>query len=1081
MRRVVLGALLALVGSSAIAGETLLQAAAPAWVRPQAPLKVGAPAPDGPPVTYLRMDRQLNFGKDGDSLYQESAAQIRTTMGLTQMGTVSVSWDPSRDTATVHKVRILRDGEVIDVLARQAFTIIRREANITQIVDGRLTATLQPEDLRVGDVLEVAYTLTHLDPVLQGRTDFALDFGPMARPGVVTLRAAWPSAEPITWRAGTALGTPKVTRKGGVTEFSLELKDLEALKGPAGAPRRYWPTRELEFSEFASWADVAAGVAPAFEKASQLAPDSPLKAEVAKIRALSDDPKVRAAAALKLVQDQVRYLGLVLTDGGYIPVEADKTWARRFGECKAKTALLIALLRELGVEAEPALVNAFGGEGLDRELPRMSAFNHVLVRAVIDGKVYWMDGTRTGDGALDSLRVPTHAWALPIRRQDAELIPLVIPAPTQPDGEIALDIDATGGIDAAAPVKGEMIMRGDAALWPGLMMANMPAADRDKMLKSMWSMYPWIEVKTAEATRDAATGESRMSMTGTAKMRWYPAPDGTRWLLLPQAQVGLRTEFKREAGQDATAPFSVPHPSYRAQRFSIRLPHGGEGFVVPAPDVDKTVAGRAMMRRTKVEGERITIESSTRTVAAEFPAAEAAAAAETLTAMIDERVYVRSPRIYRATTGDLAAWAAETPKTAVEHIDRGRKFMQAGRNKEAMADFDKAVALDPKSSWAYASRGLAHIQMGEAERARPDLEQAQTLDPRNSAVQGGLAAIAMREGRYADAIAAYTRASDLAANNLFAIGGRAEAYRRLGDTEKALADLAEVLKMDPRLHQAHISRAEVYATRREYDKGLADLDAAAKLAPRDPYVLTFRGALLVRAGRRDEAEKAFEASLALEPTLTAYLTRAANRPKSDLAGRLADVAAAEKIDASHGDIPLVRARAYLGAGEPGKAIPSLTRAMKDQPKSMQLLATRAEAYAKSGQTALALKDYADLRARAVGVAEALNNLCWSQATMNVALEAALQDCEAALKVAPREPHIIDSKGFVLLRLGRLEEAVRTYDDALSVRGGHPESLYGRGLAKVRMGRETEGEADLTAARKLRADLDREFADYGVVK
>ena len=94
-------------------------------------------------------------------------------------------------------------------------------------------------------------------------------------------------------------------------------------------------------------------MAPYYDKAAVLAPSSPLKAEVATIRALSDDPRVQAAAALHLVQQKVRYL-YVRANDGFVPPSVDLTWLRRWGDCKAKTALLVALLRELGITADPA-------------------------------------------------------------------------------------------------------------------------------------------------------------------------------------------------------------------------------------------------------------------------------------------------------------------------------------------------------------------------------------------------------------------------------------------------------------------------------------------------------------------------------------------------------------------------------------------------------------------------------------------------------------------------------------------------------------------------------------------------------
>lgn len=1079
MVRLAFGFVVALAASPAMAADKLELGAPPPWVK-ASPYPAPAALPeDGGPIRILRLDQQLHFGPDGDSTYQERVAQVRTSLGLTTLGTISLSWNPGQETLTVHKVRLVREGQAIDVLAKQSFTVIRREAQLEQIVDGQLTATLQPEDLRVGDILEVAYTLTRKDPVMGGRTDVRMN-APGGQIENFSVRASWPSDEPITWRAGSGLPAPKVTKKGGMTELTLELKKLEPVKAPAGAPQRYWPTRELEFSEFRSWAEVAAQVAPLFDKASQLAPDSPLKAEAAKIAARTADPKARAGEALKLVQEQVRYLGLILQDGGYTPVHADETWRRRFGECKAKSVLLVALLRELGIKAEPALVNAYGAEGLDRQLPRMGAFNHVIVRAEIGGKVYWMDGTRTGDGAVDALDVPSHDFALPIRPDGAQLVALVQTLRDKPDTEVALDIDASGGIEAPAPVKGTLVMRGDRALWPGLMSANMPAEQREKTLKAMWSRYNWLEVKSVKASRDPQTGESRVAMEGTAKLNWARAPNGTRALYVPDATAGGRTEFKREPGPGADAPFAVqPYPFHAAYRLNLKLPRRGEGFVQPAPDIDTTVAGRRFVRRTTHKDGVLAIAYSYQTLAPEFPASEAKAAGETLARLGEQRVMVQAPRYYRATDADVAAWLKEEPKTAADFISRGSRLMSAGKQAEGLADFEKAIALDENSSMAYASRGLARIDKGDFAGGKADLDNAAGLDPRNAAVQGGLGVLALRDGRYEDAVRHFTRSADLAPNNVQALGQRAQAHLALGDTDAALADFDEILKIDPHLHAARLGRANVWSTRGERDRALAEIDKALADEPETSELHLYRAGFLATMGRTAEAEAGFAKAIALRPSPEAYLTRARYRPATDKAGRLADVAAAEKLEPDNPAIPRVRADVLADAGDFAGALAALNRALKAKPDDTDMLEQRARIHARAGKTELALKDFAAVRAKAGANPQALNSLCWSQATSGVALEAALADCEKALAAVPKAAHIIDSKAFVLMRLGRLKEALATYDAALSMRPQHPESLYGRGLTKLRLGLDKEAQTDLAAARTAAPRVVDEFAGYGL--
>ena len=79
------------------------------------------------------------------------------------------------------------------------------------------------------------------------------------------------------------------------------------------------------------------------------------------------------------MQEKVRYVFLAMNGGGYRPAPAEVTWQRRFGDCKGKTVLLLALLHELGIEAVPVLVSTDEGDGLDGRLPAAGWFDHAIV------------------------------------------------------------------------------------------------------------------------------------------------------------------------------------------------------------------------------------------------------------------------------------------------------------------------------------------------------------------------------------------------------------------------------------------------------------------------------------------------------------------------------------------------------------------------------------------------------------------------------------------------------------------------------------------------------------------------------
>ena len=78
---------------------------------------------------------------------------------------------------------------------------------------------------------------------------------------------------------------------------------------------------------------------------------------------MSDEARVRAV--YNFVVANTRYVGLEFGIHGYKPYKVTQVLARRFGDCKDKASLLLALLREVGVEADLVLVRTRRGGRLD--------------------------------------------------------------------------------------------------------------------------------------------------------------------------------------------------------------------------------------------------------------------------------------------------------------------------------------------------------------------------------------------------------------------------------------------------------------------------------------------------------------------------------------------------------------------------------------------------------------------------------------------------------------------------------------------------------------------------------------------
>jgi tetratricopeptide (TPR) repeat protein len=82
---------------------------------------------------------------------------------------------------------------------------------------------------------------------------------------------------------------------------------------------------------------------------------------------------------------------------------------------------------------------------------------------------------------------------------------------------------------------------------------------------------------------------------------------------------------------------------------------------------------------------------------------------------------------------------------------------------------------------------------------------------------------------------------------------------------------------------------------------------------------------------------------------------------------------------------------------------------------------------------------------------------------------------------PDDANNIDSRGFVYLRLNRLDEAIADYDAAIRLDAKQVGSLCGRGLARHKNGDQAGGDADIASAAAINASIASEYAKYGMVK
>lgn len=193
---------------------------------------------------------------------------------------------------------------------------------------------------------------------------------------------------------------PQVEVRRGRRVLSWSINSLPAQPAEPLGPATYAQIPAIHFSagefrlgrwtgSFSSWQDFGSWYHGLWSGHGDLPTDA--REEVQRLVADVDDPRERARVIYQLLQRRTRYVSVQLGIGGWQPFDAAYVHTRRYGDCKALTNYLQALLREVGIDSYPALIGA-GRPDINPAFPR-NGFNHVVLYVPFDGEPLWLEAT----------------------------------------------------------------------------------------------------------------------------------------------------------------------------------------------------------------------------------------------------------------------------------------------------------------------------------------------------------------------------------------------------------------------------------------------------------------------------------------------------------------------------------------------------------------------------------------------------------------------------------------------------------------------------------------------------------------
>ncbi len=522
-------------------------------------------------VVYLLVDQQENIAEK--TTYYHYARKVVSPTGLQSESQLVFVFDPSFQRLVFHYIRIWRGGKVIDKLNPKRIQVIQRETSLEyNLYDGRLSALLVLDDLRIEDIIEYACSFRGENPVFNGHyaSSFQLQWRvPLER---LKYRLIVPNAKHVYIKSHNSDFTPTETHEDDKIAYLWDRSKINALIPDDEIPPWYNPFPWVQVTDFNSWQEVAKWAGGVFETSSQVSPT--LQRKIDEIKRHSSSPDERVMEALRFIQDEIRYFGIELGTSSHKPTPPSKILAQRFGDCKDKSLLLCTMLQKMDIEAVPVLVNTYLRRTVEDLLPSAVAFDHVVVQVRLPQGSRFFDPTISNQGGdFEANSFPDYGKVLIVDKHIEQLVPVERPGVQSPSIEVA-DYFAIPSFTDDVELTVISTYRGAEADFMRSYFAANKLTDVEREYQKYYAkQYDRLIVRQPlEQVDDRIHNELKTTEHYTVPDVWVPSSDSMKLVGSFYGQI-LRDRLKKPSTVKRTMPLGLRHPINLKYDIEVDLPH----------------------------------------------------------------------------------------------------------------------------------------------------------------------------------------------------------------------------------------------------------------------------------------------------------------------------------------------------------------------------------------------------------------------------------------------------------------------------------------------------------------------------
>lgn len=362
------------------------------------------------------------------------------------------------------------------------------------------------------------------------------------------------------------------------------------------------------------------------------------------------------------------------------------------------------------------------------------------------------------------------------------------------------------------------------------------------------------------------------------------------------------------------------------------------------------------------------------------------------------------------------------PQDPASLIFMGNVQVAAGNLAQAADSYEAALKLDPNNLSALENLGNYYAML-DPQKAVPYYERYLTLSPGAGDILMQLGLVYHKLGKTEQALASFDHAAAIDARQASPYLAKAEIYEQQFSTAAAVAAYQKAKDLDPHNGLIALKLGHLYYESGRWDEAQTEFNVARESAPSDPAIAYWLARVSEERKEWPEAahyaQQAYEASQDNQflPLVAYYLTLA-----HDTAGAVQWLERARQANPQNASTLLFLGINQIELGRYDDARRVLTEAVSLYPKDVQMHFHLGVAQDRLGHAEEAEKQFQTVLSLDPKHAGAMNYLGYSWADKGIRLNEAEKLLREAVRLEPENPAFNDSLGWVLFRLGKINEA-----------------------------------------------------------